>query len=257
MSEEIGRNTELVKKIDEIMDTLNFDLDEPVKVLQIADGREVVIIQSNSFTISRIYSTGRPDGKRPHGRESYFTYFKEQLKDYRETNGTDEGFSLTPEDWHVLFNESSDRYVRYLLFTGIKRWEDVKRDTETNLAVCNFAKKYSPDEIAWSMYQYKGYIIMMNTIAKAEISLKENNLKKALEDIDYGINQIGKFCAECLREGHEDSENITRERYLSNLIEFRSDIQSASESVDERLSERDEFVDFNELIEELDLLSEE
>jgi len=256
MSKEIDQNTEIVKNIDEILDTLAFDSDSPVIVLEIADGRKVVLIRSNSFTISRIYAVGRPDGKRPHGRESYFVYFKEQLEDYKETYSKDEGFSLTPEDWHVLFDESSDRYIRYLLFSGIKRWADVKRDTETNIAVCDFAKKYAPDDVAWSIYQYKGYIIMMNTIAKAELSLKENDLKGALENIDQGINQIGKFCAECLREEHTEAENITRERYLSNLIEFRNDIQSATEGVEQRLRERRE-LEFEDLIEELDLLSEE
>lgn len=256
MSEEIERNTELVKRIDEIMDVLAFDFEKPIKAFEIADGREVVLIQSNSFTISRIYTKGRPDGKRPHGRESYFAYFKEQLEDYKEAYGTDEGFSLTPEDWHVIFNESSDRYVRYLLFTGIKRWADVRHDTETNIAVCDFAKEYAPDDVAWSIYQYKGYIIMMNTIAKAELSLKQNDLQRGLESIDSGINQIGQFCAECLREGHAESENITREHYLGNLIEFRNDIQSAAESVEERLRERREY-DFDDLLEELNLLSEE
>lgn len=256
MSKEIERNTELVKKIDEILDTLTFDSDNPVRVLEIADGREVVLIQSNSFTISRIYTTGRPDGKRPHGRESYFVYFEEQLEDYKESYGTDQGFSLTPEDWHVLFNESSDRYIRYLLFSGIKRWNNVERDTKTNLAVCDFAKKYAPDNVAWSIYQYKGYIIMMNTIAKAELSLSRNNLKESLENIDHGINQIGKFCAECLREEHSEAENITRERYLNNLIEFRNDIQSTVENVEQRMSERRE-LDFEDLVEELEFLSEE
>lgn len=256
MAREIERNTELVRKINELLDTLEFNSDEPVMVLKIADGREVVIIRSNSFTISRIYTKGRPDGKRPHGRVSYFAYFKEQLEDYRESYDTDEGFSLTPEDWHLLFDEASDRYVRYLLFSEIKRWKDVERDTQTNLDVCDFAKNYAPDDIAWSIYQYKGYIIMMNTIAKTEISLKNNQPEEALENIDYGISQIGKFCAECLREEQAESENITRERYLANLIELRNDIQTANESVERRISERRQ-LDFEELMEELEIFSEE
>ena len=88
--------------------------------------------------------SGRPDGKRPHGRESYYEYFCEQLEDYKRQHGNDEGFGLTPEDWRVLFRESYDRYTRYLLFAGIKRWADVKRDTDTNLAVTNMAKDSMP-----------------------------------------------------------------------------------------------------------------
>ena len=54
------------------------------------------------------------------------------MEDYQNSRGTDAGFELTPEEWRTLFDESYDRYTRYLLFAGIKRWHDVKRDTDTN-----------------------------------------------------------------------------------------------------------------------------
>jgi hypothetical protein len=225
-------NTRFVQILDEILDSLAFDAAHPVRIIRIADGREVVIVQSNAFTISRIYAAGRPDGKKPHGRNSYYDYFREQLEDYKQKHGSDEGFRLTPEDWRVLFQESSDRYARYLFFAGLKRWADVKRDTETNMAVAEMARKYAPSEIAWGIYQYKGYMLMMNGIANAELSLMANDRQEALHQIDVAIGRIGQFCGDCLREGYGDAENITRERYLSNLIEYRTDL----ESVDERLS---------------------
>jgi len=249
MENENAQDINLVTAIDEILDTLAYDVDRPVRTIKLDDGREVVIIQSNDFTLSRIYTTGRPDGKRPHGRESYLKYFTEQLEDYKESHGSDEDFSLTPEDWRALFRESYDRYVRYLLFSGIKRWKDVKQDTETSIAVVDFAKKYATDEVAWDIYQYKGYILMMNTIAQSELSLMRGNLDEALASIDAGINSIGKFCGECLREGREDVENITRERYLSNLVQLRSDIESVGTRLRERRFRQDDFdedFDFDE-----------
>jgi len=249
MENENAQNTKLVEAIDEILDTLAYDADNPVRTIRLDDKREVVLIQSNAFTLSRIYAAGRPDGKRPHGRECYLEYFTEQLEDYKKSHGSDEKFSLTPEDWRALFRESHDRYVRYLLFSGIKRWKDVKRDTEENIAIADFAKKYAPYEIAWDIYQYKGYMLMMNTISQAELSLMRGNLDEALEKIDIGINLIGKFCGECLREGREDAENITRERYSSNLVQLRSDIESVGTRLRERRFRRDDFdedFDFDE-----------
>ena len=67
---------------------------------------------------------------------------------------------------------------------------------------------------------------MMHSIANAELSLQDNDAEAALRHIDTGIQQIGEFCGECLREEHGEAENITRERYLSNLIEFRSDLET-------------------------------
>ena len=254
MANQVERNTRLVRALDEILDSLAFDVARPIKVLKLAEGKEVVVVQSNAFTISRIYTSGRPDGKRPHGRESYYEYFSEQLEDYKQQHGTDEGFGLTPEDWRVLFRESYDRYTRYLLFAGIKRWADVKRDTATNLAVTNMAKKYAPSDVAWESYQYKGYMLMMNSMANAELRLMEDDRPGALEEVNLGIQQIGKFCGECLRENYGDAENVTRERYLSNLIEFRSDLESVEEGLEgQGESDEDESdpVDFLEELEEL------
>ena len=57
-----------------------------------------------------------------------------------------------------------------------------------------------------------------------------------MNQVNEGIQRIGQFCGECLRENQGEAENITRERYLSNLIEFRTDL----ESVEARSEESDD-----------------
>ena len=241
-NDSIQRNTRWVQTFDRILESLNLDEERPVSVLQIEDGREVVIVQPNAFTISRIYATGRPDGMRPHGVDSYYDYFFARLRTYEEAHGTREGFQLDSEEWETLFEESFHRYTRYLLFAGIKRWKDVQRDTATNLAVTNLARECAPSEIAWRSYQYKGYMLMMHSIAKAELSLQEDDTATALQEIDTGIQQIGEFCGECLREEHGEAENITRERYLSNLIEFRSDLETLEADTTEAESDEEDIL---------------
>ena len=241
-NDSIQRNTRWVQTFDRILEMLNLDADRPVSVLQIEDGREVVVVQPNAFTISRIYATGRPDGMRPHGADSYYDYFFAKLETYEEQHGTREGFELESDEWEILFEESFHRYTRYLLFAGIKRWQDVRRDTATNIDVTNLAREYAPSEIAWQSYQYKGYMIMMHSIAKAELSLQENDNEGALLHIDAGIQQIGEFCGECLREEHGEAENITRERYLSNLIEFRADLEALGTETDEPASAEEDIL---------------
>ena len=241
----IRRNTQWVQTFDQILEMLNLDVDRPVSVLTIEDGREVVVVQPNAFTISRIYATGRPDGTRPHGMNSYYDYFFAKLQVYEAEHGNREGFQLEPEEWQTLFEESFHRYTRYLLFAGIKRWKDVKRDTAANIAVTNLARQCAPPDVAWQSYQYKGYMLMMHSIANAELSLQADNAAAALQHIDTGIRLIGEFCGECLREEHGDAENITRERYLSNLIEFRSDLEALDTETTE--TESDEEVILAEL----------
>ena len=241
-NDSIQRNTRWVQTFDRILESLNLDEERPVSVLQIEDGREVVVVQPNAFTISRIYATGRPDGMRPHGVDSYYDYFFAKLRAHEEAHGTREGFELASEEWETLFEESFHRYTRYLLFAGIKRWKDVQRDTATNLAVTDLARECAPSEIAWRSYQYKGYMLMMHSIAKAELSLQADDTATALQEIDAGIQQIGEFCGECLREEHGEAENITRERYLSNLIEFRSDLETLEADTTEAESDEEDIL---------------
>lgn len=241
-NDSIQRNTRWVQTFDRILESLNLDAERPVSVLQIENGREVVVVQPNAFTISRIYATGRPDGMRPHGVDSYYDYFFAKLREYEEQHETREGFQLESEEWETLFEESFHRYTRYLLFAGIKRWEDVQHDTATNLAVTNLARECAPSEIAWRSYQYKGYMLMMHSIAKAELSLQEDDTAAALQHIDTGIQQIGEFCGECLREEHGEAENITRERYLNNLIEFRSELETLDSDTTEAGSDEEDIL---------------
>lgn len=96
---------------------------------------------------------------------------------------------------------------------------------------------------------------MMNSIAKAELSLQEDDQASALQQIDLGIQQIGEFCGECLREEHGEAENITRERYLSNLIEFRSDLETVgTEDDDNEETDEDQDGDDVDLLTELERL---
>ena len=256
-NDSIQRNTRWVQTFDRILEMVNLDADRPVSVLQIEDGREVIVVQPNAFTISRIYATGRPDGMRPHGVNSYYDYFFAKLQEYEEQHGTREGFQLESEEWEILFEESFHRYTRYLLFAGIKRWQDVQRDTATNIAVTNLARECAPSEIAWQSYQYKGYMLMMHSIANAELSLQENDAEAALQHIDTGIQQIGEFCGECLREEHGEAENITRERYLSNLIEFRSDLETLDTETTETTDTEEAEGDQEDILAELERLLNE
>ena len=250
-NDSIQRNTRWVQTFDRILESLNLNADHPMRVLQIEDEREVVVVQPNAFTISRIYATGRPDGMRPHGVDSYYDYFFEKLRTYEEQHGTRDGFQLELEEWETLFEESFHRYTRYLLFAGIKRWEDVLRDTAANLDVTNLARECAPADTAWRSYQYKGYMLMMHSIAKAELSLQEDDTAAALQHIDAGIQQIGEFCGECLREAHGEAENITRERYLSNLIEFRSDLETLdTDSTEPESDEADILAELERLLNE-------
>lgn len=220
----INRDDAIIEAFDHILDAIGYDEDEQVHLYTREDGRQVLVVQVNRFSISRLYITGRPDGKRIGDFESYFDLIQAKIAQYKEEHGSDVGFELTADEWRTLFAESSDRYVRYLFFSGIQRWQDVERDTGTNLAVCDMARRYADDETAWGIYQHKGYILMMNTISHAELAFKRQAPDEAQERITQGIEKIGAYCKECLLSGHPEAEAITREHYLANMLRYREEL---------------------------------
>ena len=220
----LNRDDLTMEALDQILDALGFDENEQIRCVQREDGREALLLQMNRFSLVRLYVTGRPDGKRIEGHDSYYEWVLARIEDYKKEKGSDIGFQMDTKEWQVLFSESADRYVRYLLFSGIQRWQDVERDTRTNVHVADLARRYADDDVAWSIYQYKGYILMMNTIARAELALAEKDPQEATAILSEGLEKIGTYCRECLLNGHPDAEAVTREHYLANLLKYRAEL---------------------------------
>lgn len=231
----VNRDDALMEALDQLFEALGFDEEVQVRIFRRADGREVLLLQMNRFSVVRLYVTGRPDGRRVEGYDSYYDWVRARLEGYKkEHHGSDGGFHLERNEWEALFAESADRYIRYLLFSGIQRWSDVERDTRTNIHVADWARRYADDEIAWNIYQYKGYMLMMNTIARTELALVEKDLVRAESVLSEGFEKIGAYCRECLLSGHPEVEAVTRERYMANLLRYREELIH-----DGRLPERD------------------
>jgi hypothetical protein len=213
-----------IEALDGALAVLEYDEDNQIRVLTRDDGREVVVVQANSFNVSRLYVTGRPDGRRVEGHDSYFDLVRAKVRAHKEEHGADVGFVMDEEAWGLLFVESYDRYLRYLFFSGLDRWADVKRDTDENLMVCAWAMRYADEETAWRVYQYKGYILMMNAIARAELALEDDDEPLADREIARGIDKIGAYCRECVLSDHIDAEQLTREHYLANMLKYRDEL---------------------------------
>ncbi|MFB3786778.1 MAG: UvrB/UvrC motif-containing protein [bacterium] len=140
---------------------------------------------------------GRPDGKRPHGQESYLCYYQQQLRKYVKKNGTDEGFFLNADDCAILQNESMQYYYRYLSLFHLQEYEAVVRDTARNLEVFDFIKKYAGDEDdQLILEQYRPYVVMMNTRAAAHLRLEKNRPDEAVQLVEIAIRQLEVFFQE-------------------------------------------------------------
>jgi hypothetical protein len=143
---------------------------------------------------------GRPDGKRPHGRDSLLDHYQALLANHEQRNGSDEGFKLSLEDFAGLHQEAIQYYHRYVSLFQLEDFEGVKRDTERNLKLMDFVSQYvEPPEVAQSMNQFRPYVMMMNIKARAHLALKRNEHTRAIAELESGIQAIREFYAEARR----------------------------------------------------------
>jgi UvrB/uvrC motif len=135
--------------------------------------------------------TGRPDGMRPHDCESLLTYH--QLRAARAAARGDH-YELNPEECAQLQQEGIQYYHRYLSLFQINDFHGVVRDTQRNLDLFDFVDAHTErDELSWTLQQFRPYVLMMNTRAKASIFLGQGKFQEAIAAIKQGRDAISEF----------------------------------------------------------------
>jgi hypothetical protein len=171
--------------ITDILREWEFDSDNQIRIIQAEDGRQVLQVRQ-PMGIEQYELDGRPDGKRPFGRDSALEEFEARLENYRAEHGKEEGFALSHEDFAALQGEGVLYYFRYLVLFQIGDFARTARDTEHNLNLFALVEKFiDSDDDRKELLQYKPYVVRMNAIARAMISLHKE-MKSAAEDILSG-----------------------------------------------------------------------
>jgi len=163
-----------------------------VKVRKIAglDGREKLQLRVD-LGVLQMEMTGRPDGQRPHNCESLLEYHQRRAVRAAEKG---EDYELTTEECAELQQEGIQYYHRYLSLFQINDFAGVVRDTQRNLDLFTFVTEHTDrDELSWSLQQFRPYVLMMNTRAKASILLAQGKFGEAMSEIERGRDAIAEF----------------------------------------------------------------
>ena len=178
----------------------NFD---KIRKIDGLDGKEKIQIRVK-FGMLQLEADGRPDGKRPYGRESMLDHYLALLGTYKRDFETDEGFKLDHHDCERLREESIQYYHRYVSLFDLEDYQRAERDTDRNLRVSNMMKKYAEQkDDALSFEKYRPYILMMNARAKAFICMSANDNFKAIARLEEAIKSITDFY---IKNGFDDSQ---------------------------------------------------
>jgi hypothetical protein len=157
------------------------------------DGKEKLQMRLD-LGVLQMEMTGRPDGQRPHGFDSYLDFIEEQLTNYKNDRGGEDGFVLRDEQCAELREEALMYYHRYLSLFILGDFPAVARDTARNLRVLDLCGEFGADEHdRLILEQYRPYIIMMNTRATATLEMKDEKFKDALNTVTDGLDRIREF----------------------------------------------------------------
>lgn len=205
------------------------------------DGREKIQMRLD-LGVLQMETEGRPDGSRPHGHETLLDYYLEKLERYRERHGGEEGFELDSDDASDLKQEAMQFYYRYLSLFHLEDYAEVIRDTNHNLRLFDFLRQHAEDDSdRLSLEQFRPYVLMMSTRARACLALKNKEFDQALDQIAGGIESIEEFLREMDREEliencreitflQEWSDRIRTNRPMSPEERLRRELQSAVEA---------------------------
>lgn len=168
-----------------------------VRKFKTRDGRELIQLRVD-LGLLQMNATGRPDGKRPMGQDSWFDFYLARLEEHRAQNGGDEeGFVLSAEDCTRLHVEAVQYHHRYICLLQLEDYDGVLRDTERNLELFDFVEEFADsNENSWLFQNFRPQCLMMQTRAVVSQKLKDDEHEAALDELDEGIESIREFYRE-------------------------------------------------------------
>ena len=158
-----------------------------------ADGRDKIQLRLD-MGLLQMEVAGRPDGAKPFGCECLLSYYESQLDAHRRRTGEGDGFHVDEDGCERLRNEAQMYYHRYLAEFVLEDYEAVERDTQRNLRVMDFLNEHAEeDSDRFAMEQYRPYVMMMHTRARARLAAGANRVKAAIGLLREGIERITRF----------------------------------------------------------------
>ena len=181
------------------------------------DGREKLQVRVDLGMI-QMDLDGRPDSKRPYGKESLLGHFQKEV--VKQESRSDKSFELTDKDCDRLGQEGLQYYHRYVCLLRLGDYDRVIADTRHNLGIFDFVNRFSgSDEQKLLFEQYRPYVTMINTRAQGELRLLEEDYDGALKIVDEGIHQI-----ESMLEVLDELESSDESEEIFALQTWRDEI---------------------------------
>lgn len=148
------------------------------------DGRELLQLRID-LGVLQLETSGRPDGQRPHGFDTYYDYVLSQAFEQGED------FVLLPEHCKEIDREFVQYYHRRIAWLAIKEFESAVSDADHTLALMDFCTAHSPGEEWIEMHEpYRPFVLFHRTQAESMSALELSEPVQAVKALDEGVQSI-------------------------------------------------------------------
>ena len=178
-----------------------------------ADGRDVLQVRVD-LGILQLELTGRPDGVKPEGFDTYY--------DYLVSLSFEEGdaFELDESRCNEIDREFYQFYHRRICWLTLKKYAEAVSDAKHTLKLMDFSSAYAPDP-EWALLheQYRPFVIFHKIQAMALIELEETDPEAGINAIDKGLQELSEVF-----EKHDAMEHFEEDVFVVKLREMRASI---------------------------------
>jgi hypothetical protein len=199
------------------------------RLVKATDGRQVLQMRVE-MGILQLEITGRPDGQRPNGSDTYFDYL------LRLAAARGKEFELSPEQCAAADREFMQYYHRRICWLALREFRKATRDADHTLAFMDFVRAHSPDE-EWTLSheQYRPYVLFHRTQAATLAELDETGPDAAMKELAYGLARFRELFTEYDAEDQFDDDEM-----VQRLIELRDALRqqyNIQPSLEEQLAD--------------------
>lgn len=184
-----------------------------VREVKGADGRPLLQLRVD-MGIIQMETTGRPDGARPEGFDTYYDFLLAQSF----AEGTD--FNLDAERCLEIDREYYQYYHRRICWLMLRRYAEAVRDADHTLGFMDFCAAYSPDP-QWTMLheQYRPLVMFHRLQAKALVELERSDPREAIAVLDRGLEKLKDlYDVQSALDSFEEEETIQKLREMRSSI---------------------------------------
>jgi hypothetical protein len=167
-------------------------------------GRRKVLQMRIELGLLQMEFTGRPDGERPGGKDTYLEYIAGEVGD-----ADDLPQPLTDEQCFEIDREFVQYYHRRICCLALREFDRAVADADHTLELMDFVATHSPNE-EWtaSHERYRPFVHFHRTQAIALAVLEKSGPEAAIEEINKGLEAMRKIFVNAEAEEQFESDEL-------------------------------------------------